>query len=406
MKSKLSWVTFIPVTLISVVFTIIDAFNVLPSFPAKFFSYSSLGLVMLMFVINIVFVATDKETSPAYLLTRNIPASVFALLAAALITSKSALTTILDIQNGKFDFMSLALTLFGAGTAICLVVISLAHIQGRNFLPRMGAFLLIMPVWAGLVLVNEFLENRKVSLADVDEIKLFALAFAMIFLFKLSMIIATVDGRNPVKAMYLYGLPLASLGIIIGVEAVISIIKSGIDYSENVYSFAFFFLGIYALCLIYEITKLSRTKSEQVIKFDLDDFDEEQRVYGAHQDNYVAAPEEQTGDYDYDYTSASEESEFYVTEKDGNYTSDYDYDYNYGGYGGDSDQDDLVAPPEPANEEDDDVIYVDSGVVDEFEDKVLGARTQDVDSPLNDEEAEYDDEQMAKIDKLIEDINS
>ncbi|MBR2108402.1 MAG: hypothetical protein IJ932_00420 [Ruminococcus sp.] len=405
MKSKLCWATFIPVTLIAIILKALESFSVIPSLPGKMLSYTALGLILLTFIINIIFVASDKETSPAYLLSRNVPAAVFLLISAAMITSKSALTIILALQNNKFDFLILAMTLLGIVTAVCLVVISLAHIQGRNFLPRMGAFLLVMPVWAGLVLVYEFLENRKVSVADVDEFKLFALAFMMIFLFKLSMIISTVDGRNPVKAMFLYGLPMASLCLSIGAVNVFDIIKNGIDYSENVFGFALCALGIYAVLFIREITSLMRTKSEQVIKFDLDDFDEQQRVYGAYQDNYVATPDEQTGDYDYDYTSASEESEVYVTEKDKHYTSDYDYDYSYGGYGGNSDQDDLVAPPE-APTEDDDVIYVDSDVVDDFEEKVLHSSVRDVESPVNDKETEYDDEQMAKIDKLIEDINS
>ena len=399
MKSKLCWATFIPVTLIVIALKAMESLNVFASLPAKTLSYLALGLVLIMFIINIIFVALDRKTSPAYLLTRNIPAALFLLISAALITSKSALTIIIDIQNNSFDIMSLALTLLGMFTAICLVVISLAHIQGRNFLPRMGAFLLAMPVWAGLVLVNEFLDNRKLSLADVDEFRLFALAFVMIFLFKLSMIIATVDGRNPVKAMYLYGLPMATLGLAIGVVNIIDIIVNGLDYSENVFAFALSSLGIYALFFLYEITKLSRTNSEQFIKFDLDDFDEEQRAYGAHQDNYVVAPDEQTGDYDYDYSTASEEVEDYVATPDENYTSDYDYSYSVG-----RDKDDFVVAPE--TEEGDDAIYVDKDVVGDFEEGVLGARTQSVESPVNEKETDYDEEQMAKINKLIEDINS
>lgn len=398
MKSKYCWAAFIPVTIIVIVLKIFEALDVFPSLPVKMLSYSALGLVVLMFAINIVFVAMDKKTSPAYLLTRNIPAAIFLLISAAMITSKSALRAIVDIKHGSFDGMSLALVVMGMITAICFVVVSLAHLQGRNFLPRMGALLLAMPVWAGLVLVNEFLENRTRSLATIDEFRLIALAFAMVFLFKLSMIIATIDGKNPVKAMYLYGLPMAALCLAIGIT---DVMVKGFDYSENVFAFALCSLGIYALCFIWEITKLSRTKEEQVIKYDLDDYDEEQRVYGAHQDNFVAAPEEQTGDYDYDYASASEESESYVTSTDENYTDDYDYDYSYGAA---QYNDELVVAPEAP--EGDDAIYVDSDVVDDFEERILGTKTQNIDSPLNDKEAEYDEEQMARIDKLIEDINS
>ena len=98
MKSKLCWVTFLPFTLIAIALKVVEALNMLPSLPSKVLSYSALGLILLMFVINIVFVAVDRKTSPAYLLTRNIYAAVFLLLSAAMITSKAALTTIVDLR--------------------------------------------------------------------------------------------------------------------------------------------------------------------------------------------------------------------------------------------------------------------------------------------------------------------
>lgn len=400
MKSKLCWVPFVPVALAVIVLKILDTLNVFPLLPTNMLSYVGIGLILLMFAVCVIFTAIDKKTSPAYLLTRNYYAAVFAMISAGCIASRSALTIILALQNSTFSFMTFVVTLFGMAASVCFVVISLAHFQGRNFLPRMAAFMLVMPIWAGVSLISEFLDNRKVSVADVDSFKLFSLAFAMIFLFKLAMIIATVDGGNPVKSMYLYGFPVAALGLAAGAKAITSIAISGIDYSENVISFAFFGLGLYALSLIVEITKLSRTKEEQIIQYDLDDFDEEQRVYGAHQDNFVAAPEEQTGDYDYDYSYATEAAEEYVTSSDEDYTEDYDY---YG-YGDEKDVENLVVAPNAG--EDDDVIYVDSSVVDDFEDNILGAKPHEVESPAHEEEKIYDDADMEKINRLIDEINS
>lgn len=400
MKSKLCWIPFIPVTIAVIILKVCETLNVFPLLPTNTLSYISIGLVLLMFAVNIVFTIADKKTSPAYLLTRNLFAAVCAMLAAVCVASRSALTIILALQNSQFSFITLAVTLFGMATAVCLVVVSLAHFQGRNFLPRMAAFMLAMPVWAGVTLVNEFLNNRKVSVADVDSFLLFSLAFAMIFLFKTSMIIATVDGSNPVKSAYLYGLPLATLGISSGVNAVVSIAKSGLDYSENVISFAFFFMGLYAVALLIEMTRLARTKDEQIIKYDLDDYDEEQRVYGMHQDNFVAAPEEQTGDYDYDYSFASEDVENFVTSSDEEYTEEYDY---YG-YGTQEEAEQLVVAPDAVAE--DDAIYVDSSVVSDFEDNVLGTHAQEIESAPVEEEKVYDDTDMEKINKLLDEINS
>ena len=106
-------------------------------------------------------------------------------------------------------------------------------------------------------------------------------------------------------------------------------------------------MGLYAVALLIEMTRLARTKDEQIIKYDLDDYDEEQRVYGMHQDNFVAAPEEQTGDYDYDYSFASEDVENFVTSSDEEYTEEYDY---YG-YGTQEEAEQLVVAPDAVAED-------------------------------------------------------
>lgn len=396
MKSKLCWIPFIPLTLAAVLVKVLQMFSIgfAPDDAAA--SYVSVGAVLLMFVINIIFTALDKKTSPVYILNKNIPAAVFAVLAAAMITSKSALTLILALQNKDCTMFTVFLSVFGMLTAICLIIIGLAHLQGKNFLPRMGILFLSMPIWGGLVLISEFLNNRILSIYYVNPIKLFCYAFTMIFLFKLGMLISTVNGKNPVKAMFLYGLPLAALGITIGVCSIVSIIQSGLDYSENVSAFAFLSLGLYIVSLNAEITKKCYTKDEQLLKYDLDDFDEEQRVYGAYQDNTVYTPDEQTGDYDYDYSSASGEAESYVTASDDNYTEDYDYDY-----GNSKETEDLVVAPDVKVE--DDAIYVEKDKVETFEEQVVESN-KEVSNPQK--EVEHSDEDKQKIDKMIEDINS
>lgn len=398
MKSKLCWIPFIPLTVVSAVFIVLQRLGILFSKDSTIPSYLAVASVLVMFVINIIFVLLDKKTSPMYLLARNIPAAVLSILAAGMIASKSALTVILSLQNKTFTGFTFAMVFFGMLSAICFVIIALAHIQGRNFLPRMGAFFLSMPLWGGLMLINEFLNNRTVSVISIDPIPLFCYAFLMIYTFKLAMVISTVSGKNPVKAMYLYGFPLAAIGVVIGVKNIISLATEGLDYSENVIGFAFFALALYVVFFNKEITKHARTKDEQLIKFDLDDFDEEQRVYGAFQDNTVVAPEKQTGDYDYDYSYAGDEAESYVTEANENYTDDYDYSYTYGG-SDTSEADDLVVAPD---DDGDDAIYVEEEKVEVFEEGVVESNRENRELSEKDD---YTDEQLRKIDDLISDIN-
>lgn len=396
MKSKLCWIPFIPLTLVSVAVKVLQMFSIGFKPDDVIPSYISVGAVLLMFAVNIIFVAMDKEMSPAYIMNKNIPAAIFAILAAAMITSKSALVLILAFQNKTYTIFTLMLTVFGMLTAISLVIIALAHLQGRNFLPRMGGFFLSMPIWAGLVLIDEFLNNRTVSVYYVNPVKLFCYAFLMIFMFKLGMVIATVKGKNPVKSMFLYGLPLAAFGLTIGICNICSIILNGFDYSESVSAFAFLSLALYIIFFVSEITKKCYTKDEQILKYDLDDFDEEQRVYGANQDNTVVAPDEQTGDYDYDYSSASDEAENYVTASDEAYTEDYDYDY-----GDSKEADELVVAPDV--EVEDDAIYVEKDKVEDFEEQVVESNKE---AHRSGEEVERTEEEQKKIDDMLDDINS
>lgn len=397
MKSKLCFIPFIPLTLVAVAVMVMQKFSIVFTSENTIASYVAVAAVLLMFIVNIVFIATDKKTSPMYLLNRNIPSAVFAILAAGMVASKSALTAILGLQNGSFTAFTLAIVIFGMLSAICFVIIALAHIQGRNFLPRMGAFFLSMPVWSGLMLISEFLDNRTVSVIAINPISLFCYAFLMIYTFKLAMVISTVNGKNPVKAMYLYGYPLAALGIVTGVVNILNLILNGLDYSENVIGFAFLSLALYAVFFNVEISKNALTNEEQLIKFDLDDFDEEQRVYGANQDNFVVTPDEQTGDYDYDYTFAGDEAETFVTEKNETYTDDYDYSYNYGDS---TEADDLVVAPDDSG---DDAIYVEEDKVESFEEGVIESNKI---NRMLEEKQDYSDEQMKKIDELINEINN
>ncbi len=407
MKSKLTWFSFVPLAIAAIVLNLLGTLGVFSGLAPNTLQFAAVAAVLLMFIINIIFVATDKKTSPAYLLARNIPAGVAAFVAAGMTASKSALTIILGMQNRSFDFMTIALTAFGMIAAVCLVVIAIAHFQGRNFLPRMGALFLSMPVWAGLSLIQEFLNNRTVSVAFVNPVKLVCLAFMMIFLFKLSMVIATIDGKNPVKSMFLYGFPLAGLGLAYGAASIADAVINGLDYSENVVAYLAIALSVYIIFFNIEITRLGRTNEEQIVKFDLDDYNEEELIYGAFQDNEVVKSNVTSEEYDYDYDySSNEDMSDYLTEKEESYTDEYDY---YG-YGDETEKEQLVVAPEGS---DDDAIYVDSTVVETFEENLIETNEEaSAENVIPDEtpeaSVEYDsaEEKMAKIDKLLADLDN
>lgn len=400
MKIKLSWITFIPVALIVLAVKTLQSLNVQLPLNSVYLSYLTVGLVLVMFLINIIFCAVDKKTSPVYILSRNIVASVFALLTATFLTSKSVLTIITEFQASSINAVKLITAIVGIFAAIAFVLVALAHFQGRNFMPRLGAYFLFMPAWACLMLICEFLDNRTVSTLTIDPIKLFVFAFAVIYLFKNSMVIATIEGKNPVKSCYLYGFPLIALGLGFGAKTIAEIFVKGLDYSENCLGFAIIALALYVLSELVEITRFSKSNDEQIVKFDVGDIDENQRVYGAESDRYLAISENEDGDYEYDYGIQTDDSNDFVTEVDYSYLTDNESTPEH--------SDDFVVMSETTDSDDEEAIYVARETADDFETNITGsAETSGEDSVSDDvTDDEIDEARLEEIDRLISDINS
>lgn len=387
MKSKLCWMPFIPIALAVAVAKILQVMSVSDLVSSVLFSYLIVAAVLILFLINIVFVAMDKETSPIYILSKNIPASICVLVTAVLVASKSSLTVIVNLQNGVFGLFDFVLCLFGIMAAISLVVIAFAHFQGRNFMPGMGVFLLCITVWACLMLIGEFMNNRTVSVMSIDPMTLFCYAFLMIYSFKNSMVISAIDGKNPVKAMYLYGLPLAALGFAMGGRTIASAAVNGLDYSEDVLGVAFLFMALYIVFFNYELTKKARTKKEQVVKFDLEDVEEQQIVYGLADDDYIVAS---NGDnqQDYDYPQVNQDTDFVIgTDYDSEPESPVSYEaYEHTAPAPDKETEAEAQPRQEENEQ-----YP----------AVQPSQTVEEDTPPDSDEAQ----RMEKIDRIISDFD-
>ncbi|MGN1129857.1 MAG: hypothetical protein ACI4Q8_00790 [Ruminococcus sp.] len=388
-NSKLTWITALPVCVFTILVKVLQSLGVQFPFDDYIVSYSVITVILAMFAINIIFVATDNKTSPVHILNRNIPASLFALLSSVFVTAYSVLAIIQILQAGAINFVAIVTAGFGVLSAIGFVIVALAHFQGRNYMPRMGAYLLVLPCWSCLMLISEFLNNRQKSALTIDPIKLFTFLFAMIFLYMVSMVIATIDGKNPVKACFLYGLPMAVCGVGYGVSEITSVFVNGLDFSENSLGFAFFAIALYGLSVIWELTAKLKTTDEQIAVFDAGDIDENNRMYGAEGDDLLI-PEENTGDYDYDYGNAITEAEDFVTELDYNYLEEKDKPIN-----APSDEEDFIVATENDTDENDDAIYISKDKAESFESGILERQYE-----------ELSEEDSKRIDDLIAEINT
>ena len=97
-NSKLTWITALPVGIFTIIIKVLQEIGFKFPIDDYMVSYGVIGVILAMFIVNIVFVATDRKTSPVHILNRNIPASLFALLSSTFITSYSVLAFIQIFQ--------------------------------------------------------------------------------------------------------------------------------------------------------------------------------------------------------------------------------------------------------------------------------------------------------------------
>jgi hypothetical protein len=235
------------------------------------------------------------------------------------------------MQHSDYNLLKLMIAGFGLFASVAMVSISLAHVQGRNYMPKVGIFFIFIPIWLCLSITSAFLESRTHSIAEIDPVINMVQIFAMIFLLNLPMVIAVIEGKNAVKSCFVYGFPVAILGILEGINTVQSVIITGFDYSENVFGMAFFFMGIYALLLNIELTKRCKTVDEQELIFDMDDSEGYDGYYGETAEEFAVSERDDSTDdyfygyvYGYAYGPSKEELEGYVMEPDESY-----HDINY-----------------------------------------------------------------------------
>lgn len=131
------------------------------------------------------------------------------------------------------------------------------------------------------------------------------------------MIISVIEGKNPVKNTIVYGLSFACLGILCCFNTIYGIVVDGFDYSNNILGFAFFFLSLYALLFISEVTKYVNSVDEIIYSFDSDRYEDESEFYGSTREEVVVMAENDNDEApeNFDYTVAEKEFGDFITEK-------------------------------------------------------------------------------------------
>ena len=270
MKSKLSWIPFIPVVFAAVFLRIYQVLFIDSGVDKGFLdsglvSIIFVGSIVALFVILAIFCFADKKTAPEYDIGRNIFAGFFAILTGALLLTDAVLLVIQMINAGIFDWLSGIDALLSLAGGAMIIVMGISSLTGYNRAKNMPFLMLLPTIWCCGRLVLTFASYTAISPAAKDMSDLVYMVFTTLSLFNVSMVYIKLKGKNPVKACFLYGLPAVVVIFAYAGALFASLIQSGqgVDFFANIRVFEFLSFALYILFFLIELTAGGKEKQKE-----------------------------------------------------------------------------------------------------------------------------------------------
>lgn len=311
MKIKLSWIPFVPAVIAMTVLRLLSIFGnydtgVIKGINAVLFSYLAVGVALVLFVVCIFFNIIDRKTAPVYEAKKNVPAGVFSVLSAAFTLAFSVMT-LLTRKDSQYLLMYIICAFLAMLAAIGLVFMARTHFTG--FAPVSNiSFLYIFPtLWAVSELISCFLEATKLSVAASDMSLLFCFIFLTLSLFPQAMVISKIPGRNPVKAMFIYGLPSAAFGISYGAFLITRVIFDSVGGMALLAGIMLISFALYQLSFIFELTRGALRKDEVQIVEDFADAEADLGTDKSDKELVFFGGEKKDADYSQNATSDTDD---------------------------------------------------------------------------------------------------
>lgn len=271
MKSKLSWIPFIPLALLACFLklsqgllpegTILGLSNLL-------LEYLFLGCIALILIFSFLFTLIDKKIASYYLPHRNFPAGILGLVLALLLAADGANTLFHSFSSGMIDVLSIVGAVLALLSAIVFIVLGLNHSfrykEGKQF-----SLLNLLPaLFFAIRMILSFVTFTTISIRLADVSSLICYVFATLFFYNYAMVLSLTKAKRAVKNCFLYGLPAVAVMIPYGIYRLLFAFNSE-AIMENIQPLEIVILGLYILCILIEISVFVRTQDS--IKLVTDD---------------------------------------------------------------------------------------------------------------------------------------
>lgn len=244
-------------------------------------NYTVIGITIGLFVVCVLINLFDRKTAPVYPVKKNFASGVLSVISGAAVFA-SSLITLLNTSRDSNEYYIVAVVsaVFAVPAAIALVIMSKVHFVGKSTVSGISTLFIFPALWGCTELISEFLAASKVSISASDMTPLFCYIFITLYFFSHAMIVSRIKGRNPVKACFIYGLPMTVISLSYGLYTILTGLQEGAALSQQLIKGAeFIFLALYAISFIVEMTFNSYTKDQLEIIDGLPDDEEYDNSY-------------------------------------------------------------------------------------------------------------------------------
>lgn len=302
MKTKLCFIPFIPAALFMMFLKYkesgLAAKETFMGLNSIQLSYLTIGVGVALFLVCVVINLFDKKTAQFYSLVKNPVSAIFAFLVGIIIACDGAFSIMNDVSSGTFSVFPLIGSVFSIFAAVAFIYIASCHFSGKNCKNSMAVLILLPALWGCVKLLVSFLSYTTKSVLSTDMIGLICYVFITLFFFSSAMVLSNLEGRNPVKGCYIYGLPMIACLLAYSTKLIMkNVLATGnFDIKELLLPTAFLSIAVYALAFLIELTLKCKTKDQILVVPERDDLDEYQistvREEVAFDENY-----DRNGDY-------------------------------------------------------------------------------------------------------------
>ena len=271
MKSKLSWIPFVPLALLGCFLKIGQ--GLLPEGSILGLSnlaleYLYLGCVALIFVFAVIFTAVDKKIAAYYLPRRNIFAGIVGLVLALLLAADGANELFRNFSSGKVDVLGVVGAVLALLSAIVFIVLGLNYVFRRKEGKQFSLLNVIPALYFGIEMILSFVSFTTMSIRLADVSRLICYVFATMFFFNYALMLSLTKAKRAVKNCFVFGLPAVAVMLPYGAYHLAFSFNSE-SIMDNVRPLELIMLGLFVLCVLIEISV--HVKSEEELEYVTDD---------------------------------------------------------------------------------------------------------------------------------------